>query len=269
MTAIGLGRATSEADFGGKAVSLGQAMRGGLRVPRGVAVSFAAVEAVCRGDAPALDRIALALDEFADRDRFAVRSSAVGEDSENATFAGQHLTRLGVLRDDVRDAIVAVRDSGRAEAALAYRRRLGLDPTPRVAVVIQTMLDPDCAGVMFTRDPRDGADQRVIEASWGLGEAVVTGMVTPDRVVMKPGGRVVQHEIGRKDVAVRLAATGGSVSRPVPADRIERACLDESRLSQLDALASRCDEHFEGAHDIEWAFVGDDLFLLQRRAVTR
>jgi hypothetical protein len=96
-----------------------------------------------------------------------VRSSAVGEDSEGASFAGQHVTILNVRHEDhVVDAVLRVRESAHTESARAYRRTLGMDEAPRVAVVIQRMIEPECAGVMFTKNPLNGADERVIEAPW-------------------------------------------------------------------------------------------------------
>lgn len=110
----------------------------------------------------------------------AVRSSWVGEDSAAATFAGQHLARLNVRSlDELVEAVAAVWRSGCSESALAYRRKLGLEDAPRMGVVVQRQLDPDVSGVLFTGHPVTGADERVIEATWGLGEAVVHGLVTP------------------------------------------------------------------------------------------
>ena len=128
-----------------------------------------------------------------------MRSSAVGEDSEGASFAGQHATILNVRDEDqVVDAVLKVRESAHTESARAYRRTLGLDEAPRIAVVVQRMIEPDCAGVMFTRNPLDGADERVIEASWGLGESVVAGLVVPDNYALDQQGRVLGAQPARR-----------------------------------------------------------------------
>jgi len=268
VSPVPLREVEQEPRFGGKAAQLGAALRAGFPVPEGVALDVEAVDAIAAGRAEARERCRRAL-EILDSARVAVRSSAVGEDSASASFAGMHLTRLNVAPDRLIDAVVEVWRSGRTEAALAYRARLGIEGLPRVAVVVQEMVDPDCAGVMFTKNPVDGSDERVIEATWGLGEAVVSGLVTPDRYHLARGGRVTQRVIGDKDVAIELSPAGETVEREVPAERRQAPCLDDRRLAMLEELARRIEERFEGAHDVEWAFRGERLYLLQRRAVTR
>ncbi|MEM6996036.1 MAG: PEP/pyruvate-binding domain-containing protein [Myxococcota bacterium] len=268
MKPVPLRDALRVAEHGGKAVALGAALRGQLPVPSGVALGVELVDAVVGGDARACSTVSGAIADLRNP-LVAVRSSAVSEDSTTASFAGQHLTCLNVPADDrVLEAVLAVWQSARSDAALAYRRRLGIDLPPRVAVVVQRMVDPDCAGVMFTRDPRDGADHRIVEGAWGLGEAVVGGLVTPDRAVMARGGRLLEHAVGHKDIAVRGKPGGGTHNVALPASTAARSCLSSERLAQLEWLAASCERQFPGAHDIEWAFDGDALFLLQRRAVT-
>jgi pyruvate,water dikinase len=202
--------------------------------------------------------------------RVAVRSSAVGEDAADASFAGQHATVLGVTdADALLSAVATVWQSGHGDAALAYRRKLGIAGPPRIAVVLQQLIDADCAGVLFTINPLTGADERVIEAAWGLGEAVVAGLVTPDRYRMRRGGAILERTVGDKDIAIRPAPGGGTVEIAVPAARARTACLDDAKLGQLDQLASRCEAGARAPVDLEWAFAGSDLYLLQRRDVTR
>ncbi len=269
MRPVPLIEVEDEARFGGKAVQLGSALRAGLPVPSGVALEVDLVDGMARGEARAIEsgRRALAMVGAAE---VAVRSSAVGEDSAAASFAGQHLTRLNVRREeDLVEAVMAVWASGRTASALAYRERLGIEGPPRVAVVVQALVAPDCAGVLFTRNPVSGADERLIEATWGLGEAVVAGLVEPDRVRMRRGGTVVEHAVGDKDVAILPAPGSGTLEVPVEPSRRRVPCLDDRRLARLEELASRCESLFAGAHDLEWAFEGERLVLLQRRAVTR
>ena len=262
--------ADDPARVGGKAAQLGTALRGGLPVPDGIALDVEHVDRIASGDAGAIARCADALAALGAA-AVAVRSSAVGEDGAGASFAGQHLTRLGVRGiDALVDAVAAVRASARAPSALAYRARLGLDPTPRIAVVVQAMIDAECAGVMFTVDPQTGEDVRVVEAAWGLGEAIVSGIVDPDRFRLHRGGEIVERAIADKEVAVRMSAGGEASEHPVPDALRGVACLDDVRLRALDALATRCDAVFGAApHDIEFAWQADRLYLLQRRPVTR
>jgi pyruvate,water dikinase len=164
---------------------------------------------------------------------------------------------------------VAVGRSADAESAAAYRRRMGAPGAGgRCGVVVQTLVPADVAGVMFTRNPVTGADERVIEASWALGESVVAGTVTPDCYRLGRDGTVLQSYVGRKSTAVVALPGGGTQTRAVDAAMAAAPCLDAAQLAALNALASRCDEVFDGAHDLEWAFAGGALALLQRRPVT-
>jgi pyruvate,water dikinase len=199
----------------------------------------------------------------------AVRSSAVGEDSETASFAGQHLTCLNIRSAaGAIEAVAAIWRSGHSESALSYRQRLGLPGTPRVGVLLQELVDADCAGVLFTRNPIDGTDELVVEAAWGLGEAVVVGLVTPDRFRLTRDGTVLERVAGEKDLAVTLGPQGGTQKVPVPREHVRALCLDDRRLAALARLAEQCESVFAGARDLEWAFAGESLHLLQCRRVT-
>ena len=154
-----LADALDERPGGGKAASLAKALRAGLPVPPGFALSPPIVEAVFGADADALKYLRAEFTALAGP--CAVRSSAIGEDSDQASFAGQHVTVLNVRHeDDVAGAVLNVRESAHTESALAYRRTLGLDAAPRIGVVVQRMIEPDCAGVMFTKNPLTGALER-------------------------------------------------------------------------------------------------------------
>jgi pyruvate, water dikinase len=251
--------------FGGKAVALGSAIRAGLPVPDGVALSVDTVEAVVRADpddVPALHRVCAAGGPRA------VRSSAVGEDSVGASFAGAHCTVLGVCDPEaVVAAVRRVHASADAPQARAYRAQLGLGPA-RMGVVVQELVPADVAGVLFTRNPVTGVAERVIEASWGLGEAVVAGLVVPDRYRLDVRGRVLERVTGEKDVAVR-AGPGGAREIAVDDAEAHAPCLDDAQLAELHALAEACDAVYgTGDHDIEFAFHAGAVFLLQRRPIT-
>jgi pyruvate,water dikinase len=260
--------AHEERQFGGKAASLARSLRAGLPVPPGFALDVDHVEAVARAHGPALEHLA---SEFtALGGPCAVRSSAVGEDSEDASFAGQHLTVLNVRYPaGVAPAVVRVWESGRTEAALGYRRKLGLAGEPRVGVVVQRMIEPDSAGVLFTRNPLTGADQLVVEGTWGLGEAVVAGLIIPDHWELHPDGRVARFRLGEKDIALRSAPSGGTAEDPLPEELAASPCLEGRQLVQLAELGARCEACFGAGLDIEWAFADGRLFLLQCRPMTR
>jgi pyruvate, water dikinase len=254
--------------FGSKAVGLGQAARAGLPVPAGFALTGRIVEDVASGDEHAIEAVAATVGPIGGP--LAVRSSAVDEDGADASFAGQHLTLLNVpSADELTPALRQIWWSANSDSAITYRKRVGLFTRPSVAVVVQRLLDPETAGVMFTQNPVTGADERMVEASWGLGEAVVAGLVIPDSYRFARGGEVLERRPGLKRIAIRSVAAGGTVEEEVQADLVERLCLDDGQIEQLDLLATRCEAVYGPARDVEWAFADQTLYLLQCRAVTR
>ncbi len=260
--------ALDDQHFGGKAAALARSLSAGLPVPPGFALGTGHVDAVFDGHVEAVTHLRTAFAALAGP--CAVRSSAIGEDSEGASFAGQHVTVLNVRhKDHVVDAVLKVRESAHTESARAYRRTLGMDEAPRVGVVVQRMVEPDCAGVMFTSNPLDGSDERVIEASWGLGESVVAGLVVPDNYTLDGQGRVLRRIAGEKDLALRSAVEGGTFEEPVADELVTALCLSDGMLAGLHDLAARCESFFGKGLDIEWAYSGDTLYLLQCRAMTR
>jgi pyruvate,water dikinase len=268
VIAVPLADAREERVFGGKAVQLGTALRAGLPVPDGFALAADLVEAAAQGDRAAR----ATLDEVGERltGPLAVRSSAIGEDSAGASFAGQHATLLNVHGvAAIAEAVEAVWRSAWSESALAYRRRVGMEGPIRIGVVIQRLVPAEVAGVLFTRNPITGADELVIEASWGLGETVVQGLVVPDLYRVARGGEAIERRPGHKKVAVRRLADGGTCTEAVETALVKRLCLADAQLQALSQVALRCDEVFgPGPHDIEWAFDAGMPYLLQRRPIT-
>jgi pyruvate,water dikinase len=265
---VPLAKATDDRIFGSKAVGLGQAIRDGLPVPPGVALSGSIVEAVAAGEDSAIREVVKWAKPLGGP--LAVRSSAVDEDGASASFAGQHLTLLNVASAEaLRSALCEVWWSANSDSAITYRQRVGLFARPSVGVVVQVLLNPESAGVMFTTNPITGGDERVIEASWGLGEAVVSGIVIPDHYRVARSGQVLERKAGFKKVAVRTAPQGGTVEEKLPRELVERLCLGDDQLQQLNALAGRCEQVYGHGRDVEWAIAGGALFLLQCRAITK
>lgn len=260
--------AAGDADgFGGKAAQLAAALSAGLPVPGGYALDWESVRAAVAGDPQVCDELCA---ELLGERPWAVRSSAIGEDSAAASFAGTHVSVLGMVGPAaVLEAVRTVHDSGSAPGAQAYREQHGLDTAPRMAVVLQEMVASEVAGVLFTRNPVTGAAERLIEASWGLGEMVVSGQVTPDQYRLDSSGRLLEQTAGEKDLALLLDADGSVSEHPVEGARVEALCLDDARLEELHRLAVDCDRVFAtDEHDIEFAFAAGRLFLLQRRPIT-
>src|SRR3954468_20597802 len=248
-----LAEATEDSRFGAKATGLGAAARSGLPVPPGLALSGTFVDAVAAGHDLATELLTKAAQSL--EGPLAVRSSAADEDGADASFAGQHLTLLNVPSvDDLSAAVREIWWSANSDSAMTYRQRVGLFARPSIGVVVQSLLDPDSAGVMFTQNPINGADEQLIEASWGLGEVVVAGRVIPDTFRINRGGAVLERTAGFKKLAIRAADNGGTFEEAVAPELVEKLCLDDDQLAQLNALAAHCDVVYGPARDIEWAF---------------
>ena len=254
-----LREATEEHRFGGKAAGLARSLRAGLPAPDGVALDVAAARRIADGGSlPALPAALRGR-------RYAVRSSAIGEDSGGSSFAGQHRTMLGVPESGLERAVAEVVAS--AAASAAYRERRGLD-AHGMGVVIQPLVDAVAAGVLFSAHPVTGAPGIVIEAAWGLGELVVSGRITPDHWELSPDGALVAFHPGDQDV-VLLPDGDGTVETALPTRQIGRPCLTEADLAALVALTRQLDAVFSGPHDVEFAVTGSGIVLLQRRPITR
>jgi pyruvate,water dikinase len=268
MGPVELRLAEDEKIFGGKSVQLGASLRAGLPVPPGWALSVDFVAAIVSAEPTA---IATLKSFVTDKPQpFAVRSSGVGEDATIASFAGQHFTELNRIGlDEIVEALHLVWASGHSDGARAYREKLGITEKPRTAVTLQNMVFPDCAGVMFTRHPVSGAEEILIEASWGLGEAIVEGLVVPDRFKFSKDGNFMEKTAGMKDVFIK-AVPGGGIEEAIIEDpeKIHGFCVDASQLSQLVALAHLCEKHFGPGRDIEWGIENNILYLLQCRSIT-
>lgn len=265
---IPLDQAQDEKIFGGKSVQLGASLRAGLPVPPGWALSTDFVDACVQRDETALG---ILMDFLKDKPYpLAVRSSGVGEDAKVASFAGQHFTELNRIGfQEVKEALHLVWHSGHSEGALAYRAKLGITEKPRTAVTLQKMVFPDRAGVMFTRHPVTGKREIVIDASWGLGEAIVEGLVIPDQFRMTLEGELIEKKAGVKDIQVVPMADGGTEEAPIEdPGMIEGFCLDDPQLKQLAALGRSCEGHFGLGRDIEWGIEKGVLYLLQCRSIT-
>jgi hypothetical protein len=121
---------------------------------------------------------------------------------------------------------------------------------------------------MFTENPVTGADERLIEASWGLGEVVVAGLVVPDHFRLDRSGQVLERKAGRKRIAIRPLPNGGTFEQQVPPAQVNQLCLDDAQLAALGELALQCEKAYGPRRDIEWAYQDGTLYLLQCRAIT-
>jgi rifampicin phosphotransferase len=201
----------------------------------------------------------------------AVRSSATAEDLPDASFAGQQETYLNI--NGAEQVVQAVRrcwSSLWTGRALAYRIRNGIAPDDvTLAAVVQRLAAADVAGVLFTADPITGhRDRMVIDGAWGLGESVVSGIVTPDNWVAEgKTGAILREQIATKAV-MTVRTEGGTEERPVPADLQGEPVLDAAQVAALVALGRRTAAYFGSPQDIEWAMAGGHFCLLQSRPIT-
>jgi pyruvate, water dikinase len=256
-------QALSRADeprFGAKSANLGELLAADIPVPPGFAIAAGADESV-------FSEIAGHYRRLGDEPPVAVRSSAVGEDSAEATFAGQYESYLWVRGvEAICDAVRKCWESGSGERAAAYREHLG-GGAVAMGVTVQVMVDAAVSGVMFTCNPASGDRSMVaINASWGLGLAVVGGEVNPDDyLVSKVTGEILREHLGSKDIEY----AAGAVRREVPAERRDAPCLTPETTAELVDLGRRVERHFGAPQDIEWAFDQEgELFVLQTRPVT-
>ncbi|WPR63129.1 PEP/pyruvate-binding domain-containing protein [Glutamicibacter protophormiae] len=258
---------------GGKAAGLGELIRLGENVPDGFVVTTAAYEASARTSAQTTtidDRLAqqvLAAYQDLGSPMVAVRSSATAEDLPGASFAGQQETYLGVLGES--QLLQAIQDcwaSLESQRARAYRAQRSIDEeSVSIAVVVQKMVDADFAGVMFTADPVTGDRRRtVIESNPGLGEAVVSGLVTTDRALLDAHGKIVERRAGQASTVIKLDAAGGT--RQVRGENSPR--LDEATLREIAEAGGRIRDGFGRPMDVEWAVADGDILILQARPMT-
>lgn len=201
----------------------------------------------------------------------AVRSSATAEDLPEASFAGQLETYLDVSGEEqVLDAVKKCWGSLWTARAIGYRDRQGIDHAgAAVGVVVQQLVDADIAGILFTENPLGGpAGQALVSASWGLGDAVVGGRVTPDEyIVDKKTGRVVDRRISTKEV-MTVAVGGTTADLPVPDDRRNEPVLTDARLAELTLLGNQIESMFATPMDVEWALIDSSFSILQARPIT-
>ena len=225
-----------------------QAIVAGAEVPEAIAEAYAAL-----GDDPPV----------------AVRSSACAEDSDTASYAGQQETYLYVrgaeaVSDRVRDCWA----SFFSERAIFYREKKGSLDDLGMAVVVQRMVRSEVAGVLFTCDPvRGRSDRMVVEAVLGLGEAAVSGQVTPDHYILKRDGTIRKAQVSQQPIAIVPVEDGGTEERELGDEGGEQK-LGEEHLRELARIGDDLEQRLGGPQDIEWALEGGEIYVLQARPVT-
>ena len=213
-------------------------------------------------------------DRLAGQRLVASRSSAVCEDGATASFAGIYETYLHLEgAERVASSVLDCYRSLWNPRAVQYRATRGIDQAKeQMAVVVMGMIQAEVAGVAFSANPITGDRREVlINASWGLGESVVSGQVTPDNVVAsKDDGKTISYEVADKSTEIVLdeRAGSGTVQRAVDPAQAAEACLSEADVAAIAELARRAESHYGTPQDIEFARAGGEWFLLQSRPIT-
>lgn len=250
--------ATNISLFGAKAANLAKAAQLGFTVPDGFAISrMCTKDEFTRIVQEVIDILSLPV---------AARSSAVNEDSENKAFAGQFKTRLGIRSAaELESAFAEVKYSGSTD--LFQKNHSETVPPDQVAVLIQQMVNATRSGIAFSRDPSTGESKVIIESSYGLGEPIVHGDVTPDSIDYLDDGTFKTY-IGRKSIQVKLA-NNGVHTKDTPKKDSQRCSLIDEEIKEVAELAKRAERKLGFAADIEWAIDNDGiLWLLQARPIT-
>ncbi len=215
------------------------------------------------------------LDAYAELDDgqafVAVRSSATAEDLPDASFAGQQETYLNVRGDALIERVKECWASLFTQRAIYYREEQGFDhDIVDIAVVVQRMVDAEKSGVLFTSHPSTGEPKLIIEAAWGLGEAVVSGSVSPDNyVVDRETGQTLETTVADKKVLMEKdPETGETVERAVPDKKRNALVLDDEEIRKLLELGETAEAHYDSPQDIEWAIIGEQVYMLQSRPIT-
>ena len=214
--------------------------------------------------------ITRALARLGEQAAYAVRSSATAEDLPTASFAGQQDTYLNVVGPAaILQHVSRCWASLFTERAVTYRLRNGFDHRKvHMAVVVQQMVFPQAAGILFTADPVTG-NRKVasVEASFGLGEALVSGLVNAD-VYKVRDGEVVAKAVATKQLAIHASPAGGTQEQAIEPERQEQPALTDAQVVRLAQLGRRIEAHFGRPQDIEWCLVDDDFQIVQSRPIT-
>lgn len=217
------------------------------------------------------EEILAAYEELGEDTFVAVRSSATAEDLPDASFAGQQETFLNVQGEKLLERVKECWASLFSQRAIYYRERKDFPhDIVDIAVVVQEMVDAEKSGVMFTSHPSTGEPRLIIEAAWGLGEAVVSGTVSPDNYVYdRTTDAVEEATVADKKVKmIKDPETGETVEEPVDPDRRNTRVLSDDEIEELVELGELVEDHYDTPQDVEWAIVDGEVYMLQSRPIT-
>ncbi|MGH2638057.1 MAG: PEP/pyruvate-binding domain-containing protein, partial [Rhabdochlamydiaceae bacterium] len=208
--------------------------------------------------------------KLGDKNAYAVRSSATAEDLPTASFAGQQDTYLNIIgKEAILKHVSKCWASLFTERAVTYRLQNGFDHRKvHLSVVVQKMVFPQAAGILFTADPVT-SNRKVlsIDASFGLGEAMVSGLVNADIYKVR-NGKIIDKKISSKKLAMYALKDGGTKEQEIEPERQNRQALTDEQIFQLERIGRKIEEHFGCPQDIEWCLVDDTFYIVQSRPIT-
>ncbi len=207
---------------------------------------------------------------FGEEHAYAVRSSSTAEDLPHASFAGQQDSYLHVIgKDSILEHIRKCWASLYTDRTVIYRMQNGFDHGQvHISVIVQRMVSPQVSGVLFTADPVS-SNRKVlsIDAGLGLGEALVSGMVSPDSYQVKDG-LIIDKRIATKKLAIYGVDGGGTVTKPIPPDQQKAEALTDEQVIELSRIGRKIEAHFSCPQDIEWCLEDDSFYIVQSRPIT-
>ncbi len=256
---------------GGKGLSLARLSQAGIAVPPGFVITTEVYESTYgKGiDSTLTDTIIQAFDRL-EVERVAVRSSAIAEDSVDASWAGQFESYLSVTRNELIESVQKCWSSASSEIVIGYAESQAIARDKlAIAVVVQKMIESEVSGVAFSVNPVNKDDSQImIEATYGLGELLVQGMITPDNyLVDKLSFEILDKNIPHKTNMLTYSDSQ-NIEQPVSSERADEPCLDDDKIVELAHLVIEIEKYYGTPQDIEWALDKSEFYIVQSRPIT-
>jgi len=256
---------------GGKALSLSRLIQAGLPVPMGFVITTEAYKNLkSAGISSELKDAVLDAFDVLGAEVVAVRSSAIAEDSSDASWAGQFESYLNVSREQLINSIEKCWASASSDTVNAYAEGKSTDKEQlAIAVVAQKMVNSEVSGVAFSVNPvTKDTDEIMIEAIYGLGELLVQGMITPDNYIVDKHTFEVKENSTKTKSIMLVYKDGENVEQPVSENQRDVSCLTDEQIVELSELVNKIEQYYGTAQDIEWALENNKFYIVQSRPIT-
>ena len=256
---------------GGKALSLIRLIQASLPVPQGFVITTEAYRNLKNvGVSSELKDAILDAFDVLGAEVVAVRSSAIAEDSSDASWAGQFESYLNVNREQLIDSVEKCWASASSDTVKAYAEGKSTDKDQlAIAVVVQKMVNSEVSGVAFSVNPvTKDTDEIMIEAIYGLGELLVQGMITPDNYIVDKLSLEVKENVTKIKSTMQVYKNGENIEQPVPDNMRGKSCLIDGQIVELSKLINKVEQYYGTAQDIEWALEDSKFYIVQSRPIT-